>query len=231
MSHELQQELIRFFAQSREQQSAQLHDLLLRIRRDATVEGMASLTRPEQSQLEAAIAAVLPLEIRPPGRSPLYPGWTGGYTVVQLASDGTVLAAACKPRGAVYDLYGPNLYGFALAKAVIEQYLQAVGMRGGTLAKYEHLAQTIGDASLISIGSWLCHHPPGAIGVSGAEAGRRYTRDFGPGMDASNEEAAVNFAAGAADVVFAAGLTQWLADPAITVVKEPWLVGIGRLLH
>src|SRR5882724_11517922 len=105
---ELERALRQFFKLPAAERWAHLPGLLREIRRLAPSVGNAWWL-PGQTNLGAAIQAVLPGELIRPGGAPVRP-WAGGYTVVQLQADGTLTSAITNPMGAVYREYGPDLF-------------------------------------------------------------------------------------------------------------------------
>jgi hypothetical protein len=230
---DLQIAITKFFASTPTERRNELEPLLRRIRFETTARGIETLERPSQSRVHDAANQVIGLPVKLGSGDTLGPVWVGGYTVILLSDTGIIEAAVRAVQGEVYRVFGQDLYPFALAKAVLEEYLRQEGCRGGVLGNYSWLCQILRDHTLISVGSSACY-TPASIGVSGAEATDEYRRPFAPGMWPDSDMAKVNFAAGAADTLFATGLAQVLGHTGkddLPHITEPMLVGIGRLIH
>jgi hypothetical protein len=109
---------------------AMIAEFIQTIKRDINAARNLRLSSGLQRQLESACEQVTRMKIEIDHK--LYPAWAGGYAVVLLGPDGSIVAASQIQTGLVYDVYGhdgnpADLLPFAIIKAILQRQLSDLG--------------------------------------------------------------------------------------------------------
>ena len=251
-ANQLQRELHEFAKQEtsqREEGLARLRDIIAELTDPDTILYLNFLHRGGirfQNELHKAINTTHQTGFEKPNGQIVEP-WakTKGYTLVVIDHTGTLHAGYSNPVGETYEIYGENLFPYALSKATLALHCMLAEMDGGIQRNWDYLLDLLpgrhiyqGDyvtpAPGFSVDSEYLYGTSGsvrlAIGANGCELEEHYHRELSPeGIDGIILLSSI---AGAADTVFATRVGQLIQNYEIkTLIPEPEILTLARTLH
>lgn len=222
---EIQSSLHDFAAASTKKRETRILNLAEVIKSSVTPEVLAGISGSgDRLFLRHATSLALKTKFDTGVGKPFLP-WEGGYTVVMLDRDGSVVSWDHRLVGRVYqqEQYHNNLYPYALTKALIRLHLLLDGRQGGLeVPENQKYMQKLGFVPGVNLFRGESIYPgfsqPFPIGASGCELKMEYI----DGLLPSKMEYGYEFLAGQADMEFAELVGALLLTPDMPrVIPEP----------